>query len=767
MPKKTKAPSGPACTSTISGGSFRCVLTGDHDVHCSAEPGRRKGQYAMWSTTEDGRIQVIPYQNGKKMSDGWPEDPPKWVGPNHPPPPAPDEPPVPCAAERVKPMTLADEPEDPEADAAALAALDAEDDPLEDEIRSDEERDLARKMREDREQYARELEQAEKEPSLTDICERCKQEIGAHDGLKCPKPYGFVLVSRGEILCKDGEFHDSDLVGLGGERAPQVYKTKAAAGGSARHQHRVTEIVPWHGVPDRKPPPRPPAPVPVLDVTKLARDPEEPSDPTTPGWTQEPEPKAGDTRANERGQNERWIWGPVGGWGWRSYNGKDKGCAGCGRHKVDCLCKQMKAAPPEPAPVAPRAPLTKIGEHEVHPAAALFPMISEAKWPAFVEDLRVNGQRTKIVLIGKLILDGRNRYKALLELGREPKFRQFGDDPTDGSDPIAFVTSLNIQRRQLDETELAYVGLELVPMYEAQAKERQVANLKQGPVSATLRERGDERGKAAEAAAKAVGVSARTIESAIKVQRDAAPEVLAASRDQGRIAVSAAAELAKLPKEKQREIVEREGNRKITLGKAKSLVRQEEKRSVVRDINEQKVAPAPLGPFGVIVIDPPWPYDNSDQHEGSRGHIDYPSMSIQAICDLAPQFDTRAKDDCILALWITNAFVHEVGRILFSWGFEHRTMITWDKELAGVGSLPRGQTEHLVIATRGAPVHTLNEITTLLRVKRREHSRKPDEMYELLAKHCSGPFIDMFSREPRDGWATWGAETQKFATEAA
>jgi N6-adenosine-specific RNA methylase IME4 len=147
--------------------------------------------------------------------------------------------------------------------------------------------------------------------------------------------------------------------------------------------------------------------------------------------------------------------------------------------------------------------------------------------------------------------------------------------------------------------------------------------------------------------------------------------------------------------------------------------------------------------------------------------MDYPQMSIQAICELAPEIAARAKDDCILGMWVTNAFVHEIGRILFAWGIEHRTMITWDKEIAGVGMLPRGQTEHLVIATRGAPVHTLNEITTLLRAKRREHSRKPDEMYELLAKHCAGPRIDMFAREPREGFSIWGAELKKFATEAA
>lgn len=428
---------------------------------------------------------------------------------------------------------------------------------------------------------------------------------------------------------------------------------------------------------------------------------------------------------------------------------------------------------PEPEPTVGK--LTKIGNHEVHAAAALFPMIGDAEWPSFVDDIRTNGQRKKIVRIrvgpSWLILDGRNRLRACLELKIEPEFRIFGEETSDGADPIAFVVSENVHRRHLNETQRAFVGAELVPMYEAHAKERQRAaggDKRSGERPLTLNSGQAVRSPtAAEQAARAVNVGKASIEAALKVNRDAAPEVIAAAKERGQMKVSAAAELATLPKKQQREIVEKVGSGEIRSGKVRSLVKQEKKRAVVREINEQRVAPAPMGPFGVIVIDPPWPYENSDQHEGSRGHVDYPTMTIEQLCAMRAELDARAKDDCLLGLWITNAFVHEIGRLLEAWGFAHQTMITWDKELAGVGSLPRGQTEHLVVAMRGAPVHTLNEVTTLLRVKRREHSRKPDEMYELLAKHCSGPMIDMFSREPREGWATWGAETEKFATEAA
>lgn len=394
-----------------------------------------------------------------------------------------------------------------------------------------------------------------------------------------------------------------------------------------------------------------------------------------------------------------------------------------------------------------------IGGYPVHPAAALFPLITGAEFEAFVEDVRVNKQRTRIVLLNGALLDGRNRLRALIRLGYEPKFREFGSEETDGSDPIAFVVSENINgRRHLDETDRAYIGMELVPMYEAQAKERMLAGKRQDP-RANLRE-GQ---KASEAAAKAVNVSPRTIEHALKVKRDADPEVLAASRGGGRVAVSAAAELAKLPKEKQREHLAK--NKKITIGKARQLVRQEQKREIVHQINTGRVQPMPGGQFGVIYGDYPWFFDNSDQHEGSRGHMPYPGMEMPAILAHAREVAKRAGKHCLIVQWVVNAYIHEVGNFLAAFGATHRTMYTWPKPNWGIGTWGRGQTEHLLIASIGEPPNTLNEISTLLNsYPLREHSRKPDEVAELLLKHCGGPHLELFAREPREGWVTWGAE---------
>lgn len=419
----------------------------------------------------------------------------------------------------------------------------------------------------------------------------------------------------------------------------------------------------------------------------------------------------------------------------------------------------------EAAPVAPVAVTTaKIGDYAVHPAAAKFDMLDGASWESFREDVRSNGQREPVVLIGQQILDGRNRLRACLDLGIAPRFRNFGDDPGDGTDPIRFVVSVNIQRRHMDETQRSFVGAELVPMYEQQARERQLAGKSLPPNSA------EGQGEAVELAARAVNVGKTSVKAAIAVTRDAAPEVVAASKA-GRLKVSAAAELATLPKQQQREIVKKVGGGEIRPGKVRALVKQEKKRDIVRKINEDRVQPMPAGRFGVIYADYPWKFDNSDQHEGSRGHMGYPPMTMEQILDHAHEAAKRADRDCIVALWVTNAHIVEVGNVIKAFGAEHRTMYTWPKPKIGPGTWGRGQTEHLIIASIGAPVHTLNEVSTLLpsfkpqRIG--EHSSKPAEVAELLRKHCAGPFLELFGREPREGWSVWGAEADKFATEAA
>lgn len=187
--------------------------------------------------------------------------------------------------------------------------------------------------------------------------------------------------------------------------------------------------------------------------------------------------------------------------------------------------------------------------------------------------------------------------------------------------------------------------------------------------------------------------------------------------------------------------------------------RLEKKRALAEEIRANPIV-TPDGRYQVIVSDPPWRYGARAEDASHRGKNQYPDMSTEEICALP--VERLAQDDCILWLWTTNAFMRDAYRCLDAWGFREKTILTWDKELIGLGDWLRNVTEHCILAVRGKPIVSLTNQTTIIREKRREHSRKPEAFYALVEALCPGSKLEMFSRAPRDGWAAWGAETEKF-----
>jgi N6-adenosine-specific RNA methylase IME4/ParB-like chromosome segregation protein Spo0J len=161
----------------------------------------------------------------------------------------------------------------------------------------------------------------------------------------------------------------------------------------------------------------------------------------------------------------------------------------------------------------------------------------------------------------------------------------------------------------------------------------------------------------------------------------------------------------------------------------------------------------PSGPFQVIVADPPWRYD-------SGGSLPYPTMDIEEI--KAMPVAQIADDNAILWLWTTNAHLRVAFDVVTAWGFEYRTILTWVKDRMGTGEWLRGQTEHCMLAVRGKPVFLSGNHTTVLEGARREHSRKPEEFYALVAGACPGGKVELFSRHQRQGWQVFGNQTDRF-----
>ena len=130
-----------------------------------------------------------------------------------------------------------------------------------------------------------------------------------------------------------------------------------------------------------------------------------------------------------------------------------------------------------------------------------------------------------------------------------------------------------------------------------------------------------------------------------------------------------------------------------------------------------RAEPPPLpnkGPYRAAMVDVAWAYEPDDDDAAERGVLPYSTMSIEQACAL--NVDSIMHEDSVLGFWVTN-FILVKGLhvpVLRAWGFEPKTLVTWPKDRPGRGHYAKGQTEHLVIATRGKPIVTLSGQTTLL-----------------------------------------------------
>lgn len=176
----------------------------------------------------------------------------------------------------------------------------------------------------------------------------------------------------------------------------------------------------------------------------------------------------------------------------------------------------------------------------------------------------------------------------------------------------------------------------------------------------------------------------------------------------------------------------------------------------------------PSGFYNVISCDPPWPYDRTNNRHpwetydaaGRRAASPYPEMSLLEIAANAPP----AADDCILFLWTTHAFMRNAYQLLELWEFEPKTIITWVKDQMGLGYWLRSKSEFCIMAVKGKPKVALENQTTVIEGPLREHSRKPDEFFEMVNSLVPNGYrkLDMYSRQQRSGWDQLGNEPTKF-----
>jgi N6-adenosine-specific RNA methylase IME4 len=171
--------------------------------------------------------------------------------------------------------------------------------------------------------------------------------------------------------------------------------------------------------------------------------------------------------------------------------------------------------------------------------------------------------------------------------------------------------------------------------------------------------------------------------------------------------------------------------------------------------------------YSTILADPPWQFQNrtgkmAPEH---KRLLRYPTMELKEIMELPVPRLAAAKSH--LYLWVPNALLQEGLQVMEAWGFTYKSNLIWYKtrkdggpDGRGVGFYFRNVTEIILFGVRGS-MRTLQPGRTqvnLLATRKREHSRKPDELYDLVEACSPGPYLELFARFPRSGWDQWGNE---------
>jgi len=358
-----------------------------------------------------------------------------------------------------------------------------------------------------------------------------------------------------------------------------------------------------------------------------------------------------------------------------------------------------------------------------HPVADIFPLLDGDEFDALVTDVRENGVLEPIRLYEGQVLDGRNRYRAAQAAGVDCPTKAY-----DGADPVSFVVSLNLKRRHLNKSQLAYVALDIERIEAEQAKARQIRKPNSVPQLVA-----EQKGEAREKAAAAVGTNRQYVSDA-KAIAEKAPELAAQIKAGTKTVTQAKREI----KEQARE------------------QRRAENRIKVAAIPEPRQVVGSAR-FATIAIDPPWDWgDEGDQDQLGRARPTYETWSVGRLMEL-PVGDF-ADDDCHLYLWITNRSLPKGFDLIERWGFRYITALTWVKPHFGMGNYFRGQTEHVLFGVKGSQPLKRKDVGTAFHWPRgpQGHSSKPMEFYQMVESCSPGPYLEMFSRCDRADWFAWG-----------
>ena len=168
--------------------------------------------------------------------------------------------------------------------------------------------------------------------------------------------------------------------------------------------------------------------------------------------------------------------------------------------------------------------------------------------------------------------------------------------------------------------------------------------------------------------------------------------------------------------------------------------------------------------YSTILADPPWMQQGGGKSKrGADRH--YPLLKEEQIKSIMTEvLADSVEEDAHLYMWVANNHLPEGLRIIEHLGFRYITNLVWAKPYFGLGRYFRGQHEICLFAVKGRGFSCrtdVNNISSLVGrdfIKPTVHSKKPQEIYDLIEARSEGPYLEMFARHTQPGWDAWGDE---------
>jgi N6-adenosine-specific RNA methylase IME4 len=383
---------------------------------------------------------------------------------------------------------------------------------------------------------------------------------------------------------------------------------------------------------------------------------------------------------------------------------------------------------------------------------AIIPRLAADERAQLEANVLAEGCRDALVVWQGILIDGHNRYEICRAHGLP--FTVTEMDLPDREAAITWIINNQLGRRNLTPEQASYLrGKRYIQIVKGTAQ-----------VLGNSCLNSDDNGQ--QSTAKLVGaeykVSERTIRNdgqfaqAVDVLsetlgEDVKQEILSRELDLTKKDVLA---LGQMEPEEQRQVAGR-----ILAGVADNVTHAVQAIARERKPERASAPDLPAGKYRCIVIDPPWPMQKIEREERPRqgDALDYPVMSLEEITAL-PVAKLADEAGCHVYLWVTQKYLPEGLRLFEAWGVKYQCVMTWVKPTGMTPYSWMYNTEHVLFGRIGALQLERLGLKLSFDASVVRHSQKPDVFYERVIQASPGPRLEMFARQPRDGFTVWGNE---------